>query len=531
MNRRKDVRTLKTPSALRTVVERLESQAMLAGLGQDSLRGLGSTTAVLLPGVSSTPGIVLSGSSPAFGSQSGTGGSPSTAPVLLSGSGSGTVASTSGASGSSGLNGPVLLISTGSGTGSSRSGAESSSKPNGPVLSSQYTGGADAGGQGTAANTGNGGDLWLLCGAGSGTGSSSSGATGGSIATSQSPGTGGTLTNADLWSLYGAGAGANSSAGSSNVFLANDPTLSAKYTGGSGGGQRVPAATFIPGGLVCFVTGATGADVARTGSQQGTTGSTALALADGQSSATTTPLVYQPGSDDGPGFVSGVWTGDDGGWQIVRVADAATAGESASDSRGWISAIGDVAVGVGSYVGRSTKSLVFGDWTDEAPTALSIGAGFGLGIVGADLPLDISNLGHTVSHPEMSYDWGKRLVINGVAVLPVIGVIKYLKYFDDAGDLAKRADDISAGRRLAGQGDAGNYPTPPGRSADWTWAPGSSEGRTGWRWWDPQGDEWRWHPSDSWHPNGHWDHNPWQTWNDRWRNVDVPSGGNPAASP
>jgi hypothetical protein len=193
--------------------------------------------------------------------------------------------------------------------------------------------------------------------------------------------------------------------------------------------------------------------------------------------------------------------------------------------------MGDLADDAGSYVGRSSKSLILGDWTDEKPTGLSIGAGIGLGVVGADLPMDLRDLGHTVSHPEMSYDWGKRLVINGVAVLPVVGVIKYLKYFDDAGDLAKRADDLSEGRRLAGQWDAGNYPTPPGRSADWTWAPGSSEGRTGWRWWDPQGGEWRWHPSDSWHPNGHWDHNPWQTWNDRWRNVDVPSGGHPAASP
>jgi len=69
------------------------------------------------------------------------------------------------------------------------------------VLLSQYTGGSIAGGQGTAANTGSGGDLWRLHGAGSGTGSSSSGATGGSIAINQSPGTGGTLTNADLWSL------------------------------------------------------------------------------------------------------------------------------------------------------------------------------------------------------------------------------------------------------------------------------------------------------------------------------------------
>ena len=61
---------------------------MLAGLGQDSLSGLGSTTAVLLPGVSSPPGIVLTGGSPTLGSAAGTGGSQSTSPVLLSGSGS-----------------------------------------------------------------------------------------------------------------------------------------------------------------------------------------------------------------------------------------------------------------------------------------------------------------------------------------------------------------------------------------------------------------------------------------------------------
>lgn len=38
------------------------------------------------------------------------------------------------------------------------------------VLLSQYTGGSIAGGQGTAANTGSGGDLWRLYGAGAGTG-------------------------------------------------------------------------------------------------------------------------------------------------------------------------------------------------------------------------------------------------------------------------------------------------------------------------------------------------------------------------
>ena len=149
----------RTHAPLLAVIERLESRAMLAGLGQDSLSGLGSITAVLLPGVSSPPGIVLTGGSPALGSAAGTCGSQS--------------------------NGPVLLGGTGSGTGSSSSGS-SSSAPNGPVLLSQYTGGSNAGTQGTGTNnsgTLSGSDLWLLYGAGLGAGSSSSGASGGSSAT------------------------------------------------------------------------------------------------------------------------------------------------------------------------------------------------------------------------------------------------------------------------------------------------------------------------------------------------------------
>jgi len=128
--------------------------------------------------------------------------------------------------------------------------------------------------------------------------------------------------------LYWSGAGAGSSSGPANGSLANAPTISAKYTDGSGSG------------LVFFVTGATGADAASSGSQQGSTGSTTLTLADGQSTVTTTPLVYQPGSDDGPGVVTAVWTGDDGGWQVVLISerenssdDGAPDGEPQGDPR------------------------------------------------------------------------------------------------------------------------------------------------------------------------------------------------------
>ena len=263
MNRRN---TRKPPraSTLLAVIERLESRAMLAGLGQDSLSGLGSITAVLLPGVSPPPGIIFNGGSPTLGSAAGTGGSRS--------------------------NGPVLLGGSGSGTGSSSSGS-SSSAPTGPVLSSQYTSRSNTGGQGRGTNnsgTHSGSDLWLLYGVGLGAASSSSGASGGSSpnflplltqytegsnAGGQGNGTEGTLSNADLWNLYWSGSGAgSSSSGSDEGSLADDPTISAQYTGGSGIG--------------CI-----------------------------------TPLVYNPQSDGPPVFHSGVWTGDEGGVQFVNAGD------------------------------------------------------------------------------------------------------------------------------------------------------------------------------------------------------------------
>lgn len=66
-----------------------------------------------------------------------------------------------------------------------------------------------------------------------------------------------------------------------------------------------------------------------------------------------------------------------------------------------------------------------------------------------------------------------------------------------------------------------DYPIPPGWNENWRWEPPSGESPGNWRWWDPGGGEWRWHGPDKYHPNGqpHWDHNPWDSWNSKWRNV------------
>jgi len=365
---------------------------------------LGLAPAPLGTGALLASGVILTCSSPPPGS-SGTSSPP---------------APTSGSGGTTSVSDLWDSFSVGSGAGGSTSGSTGGLSTNGPALSSQYTGGSGVGGQGN--------------------------------------GTVGPLTNAELWRLYWSGAGAGSSSGPTNGSLANDPTISAKYTGGSGGG------------LVFFVTGATGADAATSGSQQGSTGSTTLTLADGQSSVTTTPLVYRPGSDAGPGVVTAVWTGGEEDVQFVLAADTGTDGKTTSKSGGsLIATMGDLADDAGSYVGRSSKSLILGDWTDEKPTELSIGAGIGLGVLGVDLPLDIRDLSHTLTHREWSYKWGETLAYNTIGLIPLIGVIKNLKnakklkYLDDAGELAKRSDDAAdaagdAGRRAAPASDPPSQP-------------------------------------------------------------------------
>jgi len=103
---------------------------MLAGLGQDSLSGSGSITAVLLPGVSSPHGIVLTGGSPTLGWASGTGSSTPNGPVLLGPTGSGSGSSTGGS---------VQFVQTAD-TGSPNAGTDPPNRPTWDDVKDWYPG-------------------------------------------------------------------------------------------------------------------------------------------------------------------------------------------------------------------------------------------------------------------------------------------------------------------------------------------------------------------------------------------------------
>ena len=263
-------RRTSSPHRLRPVIEALEPRAMLAGVGPESLSAGGIGTPLMGAGALLTSGTILTCSSPTPGS-----------------SGTASLPGSTGGSGGSASGGVLWLPSTaGSGAGTSSSGSTGTVTTNGPALSSRFGGGSGPGGQGASAGTGSstqiGDEFWLSYRAGSGAGTSSSG-----------------------------------SAGTLNT---NGPALSSQV-GGSGDSQSAPPAASGSGRLSVVLFDSAQPSRTGSGTAPGSTGSNTLTLEEGVPPPRLTPLVLHPGSDDGPGFVSGVWTGDEGGVQFVLAAE------------------------------------------------------------------------------------------------------------------------------------------------------------------------------------------------------------------
>lgn len=111
----------------------------------------------------------------------------------------------------------------------------------------------------------------------------------------------------------------------------------------------------------------------------------------------------------------------------------------------------------GAYVVKSGKKIVLGDYTDEDVTLLSFSGNVAASLLGADTLFDLRDLSYDITH------WGEEeyfivwLAADVVALLPVIGVVKYFSHFktakngleaaselvDSAGDIAKNSENAS----------------------------------------------------------------------------------------
>lgn len=100
--------------------------------------------------------------------------------------------------------------------------------------------------------------------------------------------------------------------------------------------------------------------------------------------------------------------------------------------------------GAGDYVFRSSKKLLLGDFApDEQDTLLSLGGNVAASLINVDAPLDIRDLAYDFSHWGQGDYFAARLALDAVGILPVIGVIKYVKHIDTASDVVKTADKIA----------------------------------------------------------------------------------------
>jgi len=84
--------------------------------------------------------------------------------------------------------------------------------------------------------------------------------------------------------------------------------------------------------------------------------------------------------------------------------------------------------------------------------------------------------------------------------------------------------------------DLNATPKPPQWNQDWRWGPGTRDTQQSWRWWDPDGGEWRFHGPDRHHLTPHWDYNPWNHPSSPWQNHYLPKdwfdlGGNSVSPP
>ena len=100
----------------------------------------------------------------------------------------------------------------------------------------------------------------------------------------------------------------------------------------------------------------------------------------------------------------------------------------------------------GAYIVRSGKKMFLGDYDEDSVTLLSASGEVATSLLGIDMALDARDLSYDITH------WGEgdyftlRLATDAVALVPVVGAVKYLKYSKEAGKgikkTAKKAKDV-----------------------------------------------------------------------------------------
>lgn len=91
----------------------------------------------------------------------------------------------------------------------------------------------------------------------------------------------------------------------------------------------------------------------------------------------------------------------------------------------------------GAYVVRSGKKMALGDYDESEVTLLSASGEIATSLIGVDMALDVRDLSYDVTHWGEGDYFALRVATDAIALVPVVGAIKYLKYSKEASKGAK----------------------------------------------------------------------------------------------
>ena len=95
------------------------------------------------------------------------------------------------------------------------------------------------------------------------------------------------------------------------------------------------------------------------------------------------------------------------------------------------------------YYIQTGEKLLLGEYSDADMTGLAVGLNVVASIVNLDMAMDLRDLAHDIQYIGDGSVGIVELGIDAASCLPVIGVVKNVKYLDDIKDVAKAVDGIT----------------------------------------------------------------------------------------
>jgi len=126
---------------------------------------------------------------------------------------------------------------------------------------------------------------------------------------------------------------------------------------------------------------------------------------------------------------------------------------------------------------KSGNQIILGNYADDV-TYLGTAGQVGLGLLGLDLPADIRDILADIDHWEWSWSHTGQTIVDIVALVPGVGVVKYtdevatlIKNGDEAAALLKGTlktiPDIIPNKGFSSFSDLKNYLGSPGQGNIW----------------------------------------------------------------